>query len=523
VGADIDGEAASDESGYSVSLSSDGLRVAIGAPFNGGTAMNAGHVRVYDWDGSAWVQVGADIDGEAAGDVSGYSVSLSSDGSRVAIGAPFNAGTASNAGHVRVYDWDGSAWVQVGGDIDGEAAGDVSGSSVSLSSDGSRVAVGAPGNDGAGSDAGHVRVYGLVGSAWVQVGADIDGEAAGDQSGSSVSLSSDGSRVAIGAPGNDGAGSDAGHVRVYGLVGSAWVQVGADIDGEAAGDVSGYSVSLSSDGSRVAIGAPLNDGAGSNAGHVRVYDWNGSAWVQVGADIDGEAAGDLSGYSVSLSSDGSRVAIGAPLNDGAGSNAGHVRVYDWDGSAWVQVGGDIDGEAAGDVSGSSVSLSSDGSRVAIGAPFNDDGAASNAGHVRAFSISITSAVALEALARLAVSCGPEVLSAGISVTCTVTGGDPGIDILWRAAYNPVFAEAGVTLDTSGAGEFSFVVPAAAVGQELTVELVEWLAPVSIGVVGGPVPSSVPSGGGPVPVWPLVLLALAGGLALRRMATVSVSG
>ena len=30
------------------------------------------------------------------------------------------------------------------------------------------------------------------------------------------------------------------------------------------------------------------------------------------ADIDGEAAGDQSGYSVSLSSDGTRVAIGAP-------------------------------------------------------------------------------------------------------------------------------------------------------------------------------------------------------------------
>ena len=26
------------------------------------------------------------------------------------------------------------------------------------------------------------------------------------------------------------------------------------------------------------------------AGHVRIYDYNGSAWVQVGADIDGEGA-----------------------------------------------------------------------------------------------------------------------------------------------------------------------------------------------------------------------------------------
>ncbi len=112
---------------------------------------------------------------------------------------------------------------------------------------------------------------------------------------------------------------------------------------------------------------------------------------------------------------------------------------------------------------------------------------------------------------------------GATVTCTVTGGDPGIDILWRAAYNPPFAGQGVTLDADGVGTFAFTVPAAALGQVVTVELVEWLAPVSLGVVGGPVPTSVPSGGGPMPVWSLVLLALTGGLVLRRMSAVGVRG
>ena len=65
---------------------------------------------------------------------------------------------------------------------------------------------------------------------------------------------------------------------------SVSTQLGQDIDGEAAGDTSGR-VSLSSDGSRVAIGAHLN-GAYNSTGHVRIYDYNGSAWVQVGADID---------------------------------------------------------------------------------------------------------------------------------------------------------------------------------------------------------------------------------------------
>ena len=69
-------------------------------------------------------------------------------------------------------------------------------------------------------------------------------------------------------------------------------------------------------------------------------------WTQVGADIDGEAVNDYSGHSVSISSDGTRVAIGAERNDGAGSDdAGHVRVYAESGGTWTQVGDDIDGEA----------------------------------------------------------------------------------------------------------------------------------------------------------------------------------
>jgi hypothetical protein len=160
-----------------------------------------------------------------------------------------------------------------------------------------------------------------------QLGSDIDSEAAADSSGFAVSLSSDGTEVAIGAPGNDGTGASAGHVRVYEWNGTAWVQKGNDIDGEAAADRSGYSVSLSSDGTEVAIGAIGNDGTGASAGHVRVYEWNGTAWVQKGNDIDGEAAADSSGFAVSLSSDGTEVAIGAIGNDGTGSNAGHVRVY----------------------------------------------------------------------------------------------------------------------------------------------------------------------------------------------------
>ena len=164
--------------------------------------------------------------------------------------------------------------------------------------------------------------------AQTQIGGDIDGEAAGDLSGYNVSLSSDGTIVAIGAVNNDGSGSNAGSVRVYKNTSGTWTQIGADINGESAGDWSGYSVSLSSDGTIVTIGAIYNDGSGTDAGSIRVYKNISGTWTKRGADIDSEAANDNSGIGISLSSDGTIVAIGAPYNDGSGSNAGLVRVYD---------------------------------------------------------------------------------------------------------------------------------------------------------------------------------------------------
>ncbi len=391
MGSDIDGEAGDDESGRSVSLSSDGKRVAIGAKYNDHDEKeNAGHVRVYEYKEGEWNQMGSDIDGEAAFDWSGETVSLSSDGTRIAIGAIKNNGNGSKSGHVRVYEYQQGTWMQIGTDIDGEARYDYSGTSVSLSSDGNRVAIGAYKNDADGNkNAGHVRVYQYKKGEWNQMGSDIDGEAAEDKSGIRVSLSSDGTRVAIGARYNDTYEKiDAGHVRVYEYKQGSWNQMGSDIDGEAAFDESGVSVSLSSDGTRVAIGSQKNDAhskyANYNAGHVRVYEYKKGEWNQMGSDIDGEAAEDKSGTSVSLSSDGTRVAIGARYKNSDGNeDAGSVRLYEYLQGAWKQIGTDINGEAAFDNSGS-LSLSGDGTQVAIGASKNDSNENWNAGHVRVF-------------------------------------------------------------------------------------------------------------------------------------------
>ena len=120
-----------------------------------------------------------------------------------------------------------------------------------------------------------------------------------------------------------------------------------------------------------------------------MFTWDGSssAWAQRGSDIDGEAAYDRSGKSVSLSNDGNTLAIGSGWNDGNGHCAGHTRVFTWDGisSSWIQLGSDIDGEAADDKSGFSVSLSGDGTTVAVGADGNNSSNGSNSGHVRIFT------------------------------------------------------------------------------------------------------------------------------------------
>ncbi|MCK5028872.1 MAG: T9SS type A sorting domain-containing protein [Bacteroidales bacterium] len=380
ISSDIDGEAAGDYSGTSVSLSNDGSIVAIGANYNDGNGNICGHVRIFKNQSGTWTQIGTDIDGESVGDASGSSVCLNDDGSVVAIGA---FGNNIETGHARIYENQSGNWVQIGDDIDGEAGQDRFGHSVSLNADGSVVAIGAIYNDVNGNCSGHVRVFENQNDEWVQIGNDINGESEEDFFGSSVSLSADGSILAIGATHNDGNGSNAGRVQVYENQSGAWIQIGNDIDGETAGDYSGCSVDLSSDGSIVAIGANYNDGNGENAGHVRIFENQSGTWNQIGSDIDGEAIQDRFGCSVKLSTDGSVVVIGAYANN---YYKGHVRIYENQNSSWHKIGSDINGEAANDNCGWSVSLNSDGSIVAIGAPYND-GNGDNAGHVRVYEYS----------------------------------------------------------------------------------------------------------------------------------------
>ena len=385
IGQDIVGEAPGDQSGLSMDMSSDGSIVAIGAPTNDGNGTNSGHVRIYENQSGNWTQVGNDIEW-VSGYLVGSKLSLSPDGNRVAISTAITF-TSSN---VRVFENISGTWTQVGNEISYDITGDEFGFSMSLSADGSIVALGAPATYVSGGS-GAVKIYEIQSGIWTQIGSNIDGEAAGDQYGWSVSLSLDGSIVAIGSVSNDENGNGAGHVRVFKNINNIWTQIGSDIFGGGSLDRFGASVSLSLDGSIVAIGA-ASFGTGVNenrSGYVSIYENQSNNWTQIGSVIDSEAEDDLFGKTLSLSSDGSIVAIGAPENDGNGNNSGHVRIYENQSGNWTQVGNDIDGAAANDQSGWIVSLSSDGSKVATSA-FGFDGntgPGTNLGHVRVYDLS----------------------------------------------------------------------------------------------------------------------------------------
>ncbi|HRN95772.1 MAG TPA: T9SS type A sorting domain-containing protein, partial [Chitinophagales bacterium] len=251
---------------------------------------------------------------------SGYSVSMP-DNNTVAIGATLYG---SSAGQVRVFFWNETAWAQKGTQIIGEAAEDQFGGALSMP-DSNTVAVGARKNDGNGSNSGHVRIYCRNGSDWAQKGSNLVGEDYGDEFGTSVSMP-DSNIVAIGAPKNTGSAASSGHVRIFQWIDTAWVQKGADIDGEETSDESGRAVSMPN-ANTVAIGATLNNGAVFNAGHVRVFVWNGSAWVQRGTDIEGDYEDGMFGVAVSMP-DSNTVGVGANADLGNNNiNAGKTRVY----------------------------------------------------------------------------------------------------------------------------------------------------------------------------------------------------
>ena len=278
-----------------------------------------------------------------------------------------------------ITDWQNLA------ELKGTTNSEKFGSAVAMSETGRILAVGAIGANLHGANTGAVTIFHgptTHASTWVQVGPTIHGVAGDSWFGAEIGLSLNGKRFVSGASRNTNSnGVRAGHVRVFqhgGTLDAAgtWTQLGADIEGVAADDRFGASVSLSSDGYTVASSAPMNDGSANKAGHVRVFKYNSAsnAWNQEGQDIEGTYRRDNFGESVSLSGDGRRIAVGAHQGDTipftSDDSRGYVRVFELICTpmcTWTMVGPTLYGDDEFDEF-HVVQLSSDGTRLAVGAP-----------------------------------------------------------------------------------------------------------------------------------------------------------
>jgi hypothetical protein len=449
---------------HAIALSADGNTMAVGADLedsNGtpsdNSLVDSGAVYIYVRSSGAWTQQAyLKASNAEAGDRFGFSVTLSADGNTLAVAAPREdsnatgvggnqlSNSAADSGAAYVFQRSGGVWSQQAYIKAFNTEANDGFSWVALSGDGNTLAVGAQGEDSAAdgvggsqvdnsaSGSGAVYVYGRVGATWTtQAYIKATNSDSSDQFGTPT-LSNDGNTLAVGAyfesssatgvNGNqsDNSATGAGAVYVYTRSGSTWSSQ-AYIKASNSSGMSGFgTVSLSGDGNTLAVGAPNEDsnatlvnGNGSdssatNAGAAYVYTRSAGSWsLHSYVKAPNTEADDVFGRAISLSSDGTMLAVGAPgedsagtgvnglLNDNAASGGGAVYTYSLVNGAWglsnyIKASNTNASDFLGDLA--SVALSSDGSTLAVGAPFEDSAATGIGGDQTSNAASASGAV-----------------------------------------------------------------------------------------------------------------------------------
>jgi trimeric autotransporter adhesin len=310
------------------------------------------------------------------------------------------------------------------------------GTSIALSEDGTTMAIGAPGerslarginqdqSDTGTGNAGAVYVFVRDGTAWVQqayVKASNTHPVAGfpgDQFGTAVALSADGSVLAVGADledsdangvgggeteQNDETAGSAGAVYVFSRTGTTWSQQAyIKASNSERGDRFGQHLALSADGRTLAVGATgesssargIHSTSDENnvspvSGAVYVYARPADVWLeQAYVKSSNSAEGDAFGSSLALNADGSTLAVssfgedsnatganGEQFNDNE-PESGAVFVFARVGTTWSQQAYlKASNTEEGDRFGSAVALSADGATLAVGAIGEDSSGA----------------------------------------------------------------------------------------------------------------------------------------------------
>ncbi|GAB2875126.1 hypothetical protein ACCI51_05425 [Microbulbifer echini] len=398
---------AGDQFGWDLAISDDGNLLAVSAPSedSGGDqednlTSDSGAVYVFSREDGEWAQQAylkaPDPQGAAQ---FGTALSLSDDGYTLAIGAFKENGEKDNfaAGAVHIFSRSNEGWAHSTRlQADNQGNDDLFGHALSLSGDGSTLAVTAPNEDGgidgeSGDDiedSGAVYMFRNEEGVWSQYAyIKATDSSAGLGFGASISLDDAGASLAVGAyADNAGAGS----VYLYQLDGDSWVEDSKISASNAfAGDRFGFSLNLSGNGKTLAVGAPLQDGSNENHddqngydnGAVYIFSRNENSWQQTAylkaANTD---ANDMFGEVLKLSDDGSLIAVGAMREDSSsqglfGDNtdrssirSGAVYTYifngiDWSSEAYIKASN----TDSGDYFGASIALSGDGASLAVGA------------------------------------------------------------------------------------------------------------------------------------------------------------
>jgi len=436
-----------DQFGYAVALSADGTTLAvsafgeasnatgIGGDQTNNSAAQAGAVYVLRRTGTTWAQEAyIKASNTAAGDWFGRGIALSSDGSTLAVGAPqedSNAtgiggsqsnNSAGDSGAAYVFRRTGTTWAQEAY-VKASNTGGLGarfGHALALSSDGTTLAVGAPGEqsdsngidgvqaDVSASQAGAVYLFRRTGAVWAQTNyVKASNSGAGDQFGWSVALSATGSVLAVGAryessnaTGIGGNASDdsalgAGAAYVYRRTGAAWAQEAyVKASNTDAQDDFGFALALSGDGNTLVVGAPgeassasgiggdQSDDSLMRPGAAYVFRAIGSVWAQEAyVKASNTRTFTQVGSSAAASADGSIVAVGAVGDSSAAvgiggdqadasafSGAGAVYLLRRSAGAWAQEAYvKASNSGTSDFFGSSIALSSDGAQLASSA------------------------------------------------------------------------------------------------------------------------------------------------------------
>jgi hypothetical protein len=211
----------------------------------------------------------------------------------------------------------------------------------------------------------------------------------------------------IGAREEDNPQTDYGAVYIYTYSDGFWddgtrIAAPTPVSGTAHQNF-GFDVDINSAGTRVVVGAMKDDTGGTDAGAAWVYSYIGGTWTldtvsgvstgRIQASAGGSAtAGDRFGRSVAMSGDGTRIIVGAIYEDTGATNAGTAYIYTYSGSSWgnEKIIRAHDNASGGDSHfGFKVAMNNNGTKVVVGAPYHDlnasDAAATNAGAAYVFT------------------------------------------------------------------------------------------------------------------------------------------